>query len=170
VLHAATLPDPGALVRRIEELAEKGLPAAPQTGSADSAPTPVASADWERLIEAVDKSGALRVAQVMRDWVRVIELAPGRLTYTLAPGLGEDPAPELRDALLKATGERWQVEAGAGEAMPTLRERAEAEQADRQARIRKSPLVEAAFAAFPEAELVEEAETGAGSRNWSKRA
>jgi DNA polymerase-3 subunit gamma/tau len=170
VLHAATLPDPGALVRRIEELAEKGLPAAPQTGSADSAPAPVASADWERLIEAVDKSGALRVAQVMRDWVRVIELAPGRLIYTLAPGLGEDPGPELRDALLKATGERWQVEVGEGEAVPTLRERAEAEQAARQARIRKSPLVEAAFAAFPEAELVEEAETGAGSRNWSKRA
>src|SRR5690606_39160563 len=103
-------------------------------------------------------------AQIMRDWLRVVELAPGRLVYSPAPGLGDDPAPELRDALLRATGERWQVERGEGEAMPTLREQAEAEQAARQARIRSEPLVEAAFAAFPQAELVEDTESG-GSRN-----
>ena len=169
VLHAASLPDPGALVRKIEQLAENGLPSAPATAASEGVPAPVASVVWERLIEAVDKTGALRVAQTMRAWVRVIALAPGKLVYSLAPGLNEDPGPELRDALLKATGERWQVELGEGEAMPTLREQAEAEQAARQARIRSDPLVAAAFAAFPDAELVDEAEAG-GNRNWSKRA
>ena len=169
VLHAASLPDPGALVRKIEQLAENGLPSAPATAASEGVPAPVASVEWERLIEAVDKTGALRVAQTMRAWVRVIALAPGKLVYSLAPGLNEDPGPELRDALLKATGERWQVELGEGEAMPTLREQAEAEQAARQARIRSDPLVAAAFAAFPDAELVDEAEAG-GNRNWSKRA
>jgi DNA polymerase-3 subunit gamma/tau len=106
----------------------------------------------------------------MRDWVRVIELAPGRLAYSLVPGLSADPAPELRDALLRATGERWQIETGEGEAMPALRERAEAELAAQQARIRSNPLVEATFAAFPDAELVEEAEQAGGDRNWSRRA
>ena len=169
VLHAASLPDPGALVRKIEQLAENGLPSAPASAASESDPAPVASVEWERLIEAVDKTGALRVAQTMRAWVRVIALAPGKLVYSLAPGLNEDPGPELRDALLKATGERWQVELGEGEAMPTLREQAEAEQAARQARIRSDPLVAAAFAAFPDAELVDETEAG-GNRNWSKRA
>ena len=169
VLHAASLPDPGALVRKIEQLAENGLPSAPATAASEGVPAPVASVVWERLIEAVDKTGALRVAQTMRAWVRVIALAPGKLVYSLAPGLNEDPGPELRDALLKATGERWQVELGEGEAMPTLREQAEAEQAARQARIRSDPLVAAAFAAFPDAELVDDAEAG-GNRNWSKRA
>ena len=169
VLHAASLPDPGALVRKIEQLAENGPPSAPATAASEGVPAPVASVEWERLVEAVDKTGALRVAQTMRAWVRVIALAPGKLVYSLAPGLNEDPGPELRDALLKATGERWQVELGEGEAMPTLREQAEAEQAARQARIRSDPLVAAAFAAFPDAELVDETEAG-GNRNWSKRA
>jgi DNA polymerase III subunit gamma/tau len=123
VLHAATLPDPGALVRKIEELAEKGLPAPSQSSVTAREAAPVASADWERLVEAVDRAGALRVAQIMRDWVRVIALAPGKLTYALAPGLGDDPGPELRDALLKATGERWLLERGEGEGLPTLRPR-----------------------------------------------
>jgi DNA polymerase-3 subunit gamma/tau len=169
VLHAATLPDPGSLVRKIEQLAENGVSAAAARPAAGSAGTPAASADWERLIEAVDRAGALRVAQTMRDWLRVIELSPGRLVYSPVPGLSDDPAPELRDALLKATGERWQVERGEGEGLPTLRERTEAEQAARRERIRSAPLVEAAFAAFPDAELVEETEVG-GNRNWSKRA
>jgi DNA polymerase-3 subunit gamma/tau len=57
----------------------------------------------------------LRVAGTMRDWLRVVALEPGRLVYALAPGFTDDPAVELRDALLKATGERWQVERGEGE-------------------------------------------------------
>ncbi len=170
VLHAATLPDPGSLVRKLEEMAENGVAAPPSEvrGQADAAP--VSSGEWQKLVERVEASGALRVAQTMRDWVRVIELAPGRLLFALAPGLSGDPAPDLREALLRATGERWLVERGAGEGAPTLRERAETEQANARARIRSNPLVDAAFAAFPGAELVEEPEANGASRNWSKRA
>jgi DNA polymerase-3 subunit gamma/tau len=106
----------------------------------------------------------------MRDWMRVIELAPGRLVFSLAPGLDEDPSPELRDALLRATGERWQVERREAEGVPTLREQAEAERVSARERIRSNPLVEAAFAAFPASELVDDDEGAGGNRNWSKRA
>jgi DNA polymerase-3 subunit gamma/tau len=112
----------------------------------------------------------LRVAGMMRDWLRVIGLEPGRLAYALAPGLSDDPAAELRDALLRATGERWQVERGEGEGAPTLREAAEAAKATEVDRIRKTPLVEAAFAVFPDAEFVDEDDSPRGDRNWSKRA
>ena len=74
----------------------------------------------------------------------------------------------MREALLAATGQRWQVERGEGEGAPTLREQAEAARAAEADRIRREPLVEAAFAAFPQAEFVEE-ETSRGDRNWSRR-
>ncbi|MXO58549.1 DNA polymerase III subunit gamma/tau [Altererythrobacter salegens] len=170
VLHAATLPDPGSLVRKLEEMATNGIAAPSPNTASPAASGPVASIDWRKLVERVEASGALRVAQTMRDWVRVIELAPSRLVFALAPGLPEDPTPEFRDALLRATGERWQVEKGAGEGAPTLREMAEAELASAQARIRSNPLVDAAFAAFPDAEIVEEGEATGVGRNWSKRA
>ena len=175
VLHAAEMPDPGTLAKTLETMAANGVAGAPAaTGGANgagaAAPAPVSLDSWQRLIDRVDQSGALRVAQVMRDWLRVIELAPGQLVYELAPGLGEDPAPELRDALLRATGERWQVGPGHGEALPTIREQAEAAKVAEAQRIRGAPLVEAAFAAFPDAELVDDAEAPQGNRNWNKRA
>src|SRR5688500_15693864 len=160
VLHAADMPDPGALARQLGEIAASGAGPGANGGGSQAAPT--AALDWSELCDKVDRAGMLRVAQVMRDWLRVIELTPGRLVYSLAPGLAGDPAPELRDALLKATGERWQVERGEGEAVPTLRERAEAAKTAAAERIRRTPLVEAAFAAFPQAEFAEEDEAPRG--------
>ena len=166
VLHAADLPDPGALAKQLGELAAGGV--APVANGGGGGAGPVAALDWSELCDRVDRAGMLRVAGLMRDWVRVIELAPGRLVYSPAPGLADDPALELRDALLKATGERWQVERGEGEGAATLRERAEAAKAAEADRVRTTPLVEAAFAAFPQAEFVAETEAPKGERNWSR--
>ncbi len=168
VLHASDLPDPGTLAKQLTELAASAAPSAGAGGG--GADAPVARVDWRELCDAVEREGRLRVASMMRDWVRVIDLAPGRLVYSLAPGLTDDPAAELRDALLRATGERWQVERGEGEGGPTLREQGEAAKAADAERIRKHPLVEAAFAAFPDAEIIAEDDTPRGERNWSKSA
>jgi DNA polymerase III subunit gamma/tau len=166
VLHAADMPDPGTLAKQLSEIAASSPGPAANGGGGNAAPT--AALDWSELCDKVDRAGMLRVAQVMRDWLRIIELTPGRLVYSLAPGLAGDPAPELRDALLKATGERWQVERGEGEGVPTLREQAEAAKAADAERIRRTPLVEAAFATFPEAEFVEETDAPKDERNWSR--
>jgi DNA polymerase-3 subunit gamma/tau len=175
VLHAADMPDPGTLAKNLEALAANGVAqgaAAPARGSANAAaaPPPVSLESWQRLVDRVDQSGALRIAQMMRDWLRPMELAPGHLVYELVPGLGSDPAPDLRDALFKATGERWQVSAAEGATLPSLREQAEAAKAGEEQRIRTAPLVEAAFAAFPGAELIDESESSQGARNWNRRA
>jgi DNA polymerase-3 subunit gamma/tau len=179
VQHASDLPDPGALVRKLDEMAASGVmvSAAGATASPASGAAPVASVgpDWAGLIERVDQSGQLRLAQVMRDWVRVIDLRPGELTYSLAPGFPGDPGPELREALLRATGERWQLNLRAdGEGRPTLREDAEAAKEAAHAELLRHPMVEAAFAAFPKAELIDdtaEARTaGQRGNSWSKRA
>ncbi|MEN9718464.1 MAG: hypothetical protein RIQ99_1342 [Pseudomonadota bacterium] len=179
VQHASDLPDPGSLVRKLEEMASSGVmvAAAPGHEAAATGNSPAASArpDWAGLIERVDQSGQLRLAQVMRDWVRVIDLQAGELTYSLAPGFPGDPGPELRDALLRATGERWQLNLRSdAEGRATLREEAEAAKAAAHAEMLRHPLVEAAFAAFPAAELIDdtaEARTAGSARNsWSKRA
>ncbi|MFM5884245.1 MAG: DNA polymerase III subunit gamma/tau [Novosphingobium sp.] len=173
VLHASDMPDPGTLAKKLEEMAASGvaLGAAPAT-AAPALPDPVAAADqqWRALVDLVDQSGQLRLAQVMRDWVRVIELKPTELLYALAPGYSGDPNAELRDALLRATGERWQVTRAEGEGAPTLREAAEAIKAAEHATLMQHPLMEAAFAAFPDAQLIEdspEARIAQGGNRWS---
>ncbi len=159
ILHAAQMPDPGKLARRIEEIAANGFTAAPHATAEGAAPAsaPVAASpvqDWAALVEAVDAAGQLRVAQMMRDRVRVIEIGPDRLVYEQADSFPDDPAPDIREALFKVTGRRWQIERGSGTAQPSLREAADAEAAAEDARIRSDPLVAATLAAFPEAELI----------------
>ncbi len=169
VMHASDMPDPGTLAKKLEELAARPAPAA----SADPASPASASAapPWEALVSSVENSGQLRVGQIMRDWVRVVAIGQAELTYSLAPGYAGDPSPELRDALLKATGERWQVELSQLEGAPSLRELLEARQAAEAAAQRRNPLVEATLAAFPAAEFVKEDEVvplERGNRNWSR--
>lgn len=174
VLHAAQMPDPGKLARRIEELAASGFVAASvgEGAPAGAASAPAAAStnqSWAALVEQVDASGQLRVAQIMRDRVRVIDLGPERLVYEPADSFPDDPAPDIREALFKVTGKRWMIEKGTGAAQPSLREAAEAEAAAEDARIRSDPLVEAAFAAFPDAELIgaEPARAAAGNPPWN---
>ncbi|MEP2234518.1 MAG: DNA polymerase III subunit gamma/tau [Alteripontixanthobacter sp.] len=173
VLHAAEMPDPGRLAKRIEDLANAApAPASTPEGNDAPAPSPAAKApEWADLVQSVEHSGQLRAAGLMRDWIRVIELGPNRLRFAAADGLSVDPAPDLRDALLNLTGERWEVERGEEPGEPSLREAAEAAKEAEKAEIRAHPLVEAAFAAFPDAQLIDEDNVAdAGHAQFSRRA
>lgn len=172
ILHAAQMPDPGKLAKRIEEIAASGIVAGPAGEGAPAAPAPVAAApnvSWAALVDQVDAAGQLRVAQIMRDRVRVIEIGPERLVYEQADSFPDNPEADIREALFKITGKRWMIEKGTGAAQPSLREAAEAEAAAEDARIRSDPLVKAAFEAFPDAELIgtEPARAAAGSPPWN---
>lgn len=173
ILHAAQMPDPGKLAKRIEELAAGGLVAAAAGEVASAAPSATAVAapglSWAALVDEVDRAGFMHAAEVMRSRVRVIELGAERLVYEQADSFPDDPAPAMREALFKLTGKRWQIERGAGVAQPSLREAAEAEAAAEDARIRSDPLVKAAFEAFPDAELIgsEPRAAAGGSPPWN---
>ena len=162
-LHAADLPDPGKLARRIEQLA--GQPtalAAPVAGEAVAAPTARShepSQDWAQLVEAMAEAGHLHVAEMMRSRMRVINLTGERLEFQQADAFSDDPGPDVREGLFRLTGKRWLVErvqnSGPVEAQPTLREQTESRaKAERDATL-SDPLVKAAFDAFPDAELIE---------------
>jgi len=175
-MHATDMPDPGKLSKKLEKLVERGVaPAdaasAPGNGATASSSIPVtASIEWGALVQQIDDAGHLRIAQLMRDWIRVIELEPNRLVFSVKDGLGEDPAAELRDCLYRITGSRWQVEHGEAEGAPTLREQEEATKLAREQEIREHPMVKATFEAFPDAELLvgQDKVAQAGGSKWNR--
>ncbi|MCF8882142.1 DNA polymerase III subunit gamma/tau [Erythrobacter sp. SN021] len=172
-LHAGQMPDPGKLAKKIEALAEAGPVPAP-TGS-DAAPTdtPRASLDWERLVEAIDASGLMQEASIMRLQVRVVELEDGVLRYGRDTKFSDDIAPVLKETLHRHTGRRWTVEElSGGVGRPSLVEVQQAEREAAAAATRAHPLVKAAFDAFPDAELIEDGGAPPERREipWSRKA
>ena len=153
-----------------DQAASAGAAAAITGGGDAGGGAAVASLDWAGLVAQVDDAGRLRVAQMMRDWVRVIGLEPGRLVCQLVPGCLEDPCGEIREALGQVTGQRWLVELGVSEGGPSLREAADAARAAQDSAMRSHPLVAAAFAAFPQAEFVAEKPAPRGQAEWNRRA
>jgi DNA polymerase-3 subunit gamma/tau len=172
-LHAGQMPDPGKLAKKIETLAEAGPAPAPTAAGVVPASAPQASLDWRELVEAIDASGLMQEASIMRLQVRVVELTDGVLRYGRDAKFSDDIAPVLRDALHRHTGKRWTVEEVAGGAgTPSLVEVLEAEREAAAAATREHPLVKAAFEAFPDAELIDDGGASPPRREipWSRNA
>ncbi len=185
VMHAAEMPDPGGLIRKLEELSSRPAVAfqAPADGTgahgagadgagpvAQAAHAPPAAVNWEALVEKVEHVSPL-VGSTMRLAVRVVDLQPGLLRYQLAPGVPGDPGAEIRRALNHVTGEAWIVEQAAGDALPSLEELRAAKEAAEAVALKQNPLVKAALEAFPGAVIVDEDSSPEHEkRPWSKRA
>ena len=171
VLHAADLPDPGQLAKKLEEMAARGPAAAPSGEASRSVqPEPVAALDWAMLVQRVETARPL-VGGVMRNWIRPVEVRDGLLHFQIdADYKAEDPAPDIRKALEELTRERWSVERTVGDAQPSLRERDEAQATAAQAALLADPLVKAALAAFPDAQLVDDERTSPDRTPWSRSA
>jgi DNA polymerase III subunit gamma/tau len=171
VIHAATLPDPGELAKM---LSEGNFAASPPASAPTALDIPQSAtvqtlmpADFPALLDRLAREGFVSLEMTLRDVIRLVEYAPPLLAYQLAGPVAPGFVAELRDALAKVTGTRWDLEERAGEAQPSLLEIEQAAaDADKRA-IMESPLVKAAFAAFPEAELLDSDEN---ETPWSKRA
>ena len=171
VIHAATLPDPGELAKMIGEGAfTAAIPASACTAPDATASASVQSlmpATFKALLDRLARDGFVSLEMTLRDVVRLIEYAPPMLAYQLAGPVAPTFVSELRDALAKVTGTRWDLEERPGDAQPSLLEQEQADaEADKRI-IMESPLVKAAFAAFPEAELLDSDDNG---MKWSKSA
>ena len=140
-LHASEMPDPGTLAKTLEDMAARAaaMPsAAPAANAASAAP---AAIDWSRLVDDIEnKIGRLQLASQLKMQVRPVEVTEGQLTYAMAPGFTDDLGPELRQALLDLTGQRWQVDRVAEGGVLTLYEREQAERASAgRSRLRRIP-------------------------------
>ena len=178
VMHAAEMPDPGGLIRKLEELSSRPAVAmqVPADGAGGSGPVaqagvaPPVSVNWETLVEQVEHVSPL-VGSTMRLAVRIVDLKPGMLRYQLASGVPGDPGAEIRRALNHVTGDAWLVEQAEGDAAPSLEETRAAKVAADAAALKEDPLVKAALEAFPGAVIVdEESSREHEKRPWSKRA
>jgi DNA polymerase-3 subunit gamma/tau len=180
VMHAADLPDPGMLARKLEELAARPAGIVPSIGESGVTPAPAPMSSrpllqWDALVDRVEQAAGLAIASTMRMQVRVVELAPGHLRYAQPPQFREEISASLRAALAKTTGEAWYIEkiaiGDAAAAALTLVEQDEARQRAQADALRASPLVAATLAAFPQAELIDDDRQQAiagGTRNWRR--
>ncbi len=191
VMHAADLPDPAGLIKQLEAFAvnppaAQQLMAQPMADGSPAAPAAVSpaavAAEWARLVSEVEQFSPL-IGSAMRLSVRVVSLSRGHLSYVLVPGISGDPTAEMRKGLETATGAHWHVERVAENdaalpslalpslALPSLEEARAAAQASADAALLEDPLVRAAFAAFPGAEIIDDVPiSGQASKPWSKRA
>ena len=170
-LHANDLPDPGRLAQIVAD-AEAKAPAGSTTpkSAADAAAPAARALDWLDLIAKVEDAGQHLAASTMKLQIRPIAVESGVLKFSRDARYRDDIGPQLRDALHLATGERWQIEEAPEGGSPSVIEREQdaAENAQREAR--DHPLVKAAFAAFPDAEILEERQAPSPRRDWRREA
>jgi len=164
VIHAAELPDPAALLARLQSGGDVGattparspapVPAAPVAAAAPAPPaTPAGPASFSELADRLEGAGkAIRAVQ-LRSQVGLIRFAPGELALKPLQPLGANFARELSDDLRSVLGDRWQVTLGDGEAEPSLQ--AQDRMAEERARdaILAEPAVAAVLAQYPDATL-----------------
>ena len=110
-------------------------------------------ADFRALVELVAVGGKQQLAQQLHDYCGLVRYAPPELALKPTKALSGDFIRDLGTALANLTGSPWQIAFAEGEAEPTLLKQeqmaAERERED----VLDSPMVKAAFEAFPGAEL-----------------
>jgi DNA polymerase-3 subunit gamma/tau len=161
VIHASSLPDPGELAR---QLAAGQVPTIAAPSGSGPAPTPASTPAPEpataALPETLDAIMALLadnrelgLAEKLRRSARVVRCAPQELVLSSSKPVPADLVPDLNEALRRITARPWRVlvEDAPGDLTPHEAELQREEMA-RQA-ILDTPLVKAAFEAFPDAEL-----------------
>lgn len=151
VIHASSLPDPGELARRLAgapDAAPAPAPAAPSPPPASTMP-----ADFAALVDALDEGGQLALAARLRHGARLVRYAPPEIVFSGSRPIATDTLAELAAALKGMTKQVWKLSLDDVPGEPTLNERQlAADAAERQAML-DTPLVRAALAAFPDAEL-----------------
>ncbi len=87
--------------------------------------------------------------------MRIISFSAPVIEYQSARPIAASDLKKITDALKDATGTVWTIEEGQGEAKPSISEQAQLDQDAATQAILDTPLVKAAFEAFPDAELLE---------------
>ncbi len=154
-IHASSLPDPGDLARQIAS----GKVAAPVIAPAISTAAPAtpefagAALDYPGLVALLEDKGFLAVAAQLTNAGRLVRFAPPDLVLSGSRPMSADTLRDVAEAVRRATGQAWKISIEDSPGEPTLREaQRSADEAVRRA-ILDTPIIKAAIAAFPDAEL-----------------
>ncbi len=155
VVHASTLPDPGELVRQMQGGKASSLQAPPAMGG-PSAPVTGPPESFAELVEQLDRSGSLALAARLRHGASVVTYQPGEIVFSGSRPIAADTLSELAAVLRQSTGRNWRVTMADMTGAPTIREEQDAGAAKARRALLETPLIKAAFAAFPDAELIDQ--------------
>jgi len=153
VIHAAELPDPGAVLEKLASGEIASAPAAEAPKAEEQRELLRAPADYPALIGALGKAGKAHLAQQLHDFVGLVRYAPPELVVRPMKPLPGEFIRDLGAALKALTGTAWQVRASDEEAAPSLLDQEQEDAGRLRQAVLDAPLVKAAFEAFPEAEL-----------------
>jgi DNA polymerase-3 subunit gamma/tau len=158
VIHAADLPDPGELAAKLArgEAVSAAAPAPAGGGDAGQGQGALLAmpADFPAMIALLERHGSHQLALQLHDRVGLVDYAPPDLVIRPAKPLPGTFARDLAGALKAATGSPWRVRLTEDEAQPSLRAQELSAEAVVREQVLAAPVVRAAFAAFPDAELV----------------
>lgn len=161
VIYAASLPDPGQLVRQLSSGEHAGH-AAPST---TPAPTPELAApaatqaspatldSFDAVLALIDRAQRVGLAEKLRFTARLVRFEPGNIVLSSAKPVPSELVRDLGDALRELTGTVWRVALEDAPGAPTVREAEAAARADELEAVKRAPVVAAALQAFPDAEI-----------------
>ena len=144
VIHANQMPDPASLIKRIE----MGALVAPMALAVPTAPS--GPATYQALVALVEASGKRVLAHRLQEEASIVRWAPPEVGLHLRRPFD---LRELANAFREATGTDWVVTSEESAAAPTLREQELTEETKARDAVLSDPIVAAALAAFPGAEL-----------------
>ncbi|RED15438.1 DNA polymerase III subunit gamma/tau [Parasphingopyxis lamellibrachiae] len=160
IVHAAGLPDPGELARKFEsgEMTTAAAPA--QTGSEkgggpQGAFPPTYAAMVKMVADSMIDDESWRTAQFLERDVRLVRYEPPHLVIHPTKPRDEEFFRDLGRLLREETGQAWTVETSDERGEPSLLEQEQAALNAERESILQSPMVKAAFGAFPDAELID---------------
>ena len=153
LIHAADMPDPSELIRHIrsEGGTQRAAAAAPSTPSAPPPAQP--PQNFAELIDRLEANGEHHLGQQLRDYVGLVDFAPGSLVLRPLRPLGPDFSRKLADSARKVTGEVWQVRFTDQGGEPSLHEQERMAEEQVRADVLEEPNVRALLDQFPDATL-----------------
>jgi DNA polymerase-3 subunit gamma/tau len=177
--HVADLPDPEALIRRVQQAQAAGdftrsaAPAAPSQAPRAARPAPViaqrsgaatalaispdafaAWPDFASVMELIRRMGDMLLLVQVERHVGLVRYSPGRIEFEPRGDAPRDLAQKLAERLRGWTGgQRWAVTVTSDGGAPTIAEQQAAEQREREDRALQLPIVQQVLAAFPGATL-----------------
>ncbi|MFM9829554.1 MAG: DNA polymerase III subunit gamma/tau [Sphingomonas sp.] len=168
LIHAASLPDPADLARRL--LAGDGnavprqapQPGPPGSGAFSAAAAAAATVDepepiiasFEALIDMLSQRGQVRLAETLRLTASVVSFAPGEIILSNARPMPAEVPQELSAMLRTLTGVSWRVTMADQTGEPTARETEAAKDTAVLEQLKQTPLARAVLSQFPEAKIL----------------
>ncbi len=110
-------------------------------------------ATFESVVALIRSQRDMRLLMEVETHLRLVRYAPGRIEFEPAADAPSDLASRLAGRLQAWTGARWGVSVTSTGGSATIAETRDTERLAREERARANPMVQAIFAAFPEARI-----------------